>query len=75
MERILCAAFIDKPAGSLHVCGANACGGCVRVEFYLLDENNDMELVKEEFFTSEKFNIRLKIRSYETYMMKFKQDA
>ena len=38
-------------------------------------QNNDMELVKEEFFTSEKFNIRLKIRSYETYMMKFKQDA
>ena len=69
----------DIENGEKNVCieinGANACGGCVRVEFYLLDENNDMELVKEEFFTSEKFNIRLKIRSYETYMMKFKQDA
>ena len=69
----------DIENGEKNVCieinGANACGGCLRVEFYLLDENNDMELVKEEFFTSEKFNIRLKIRSYETYMMKFKQDA
>ena len=69
----------DIENGEKNVCievnGANACGGCLRVEFYLLDENNDMELVKEEFFTSEKFNIRLKIRSYETYMMKFKKEA
>ena len=38
-------------------------------------QNNDMELVKEEFFTSDRFHIRLKIRSYESYMIKFKQDA
>ena len=57
----------------LEVRGANACG-CIRAEFYLLDENNDMELVKEEFFTSDRFHIRLKIRSYESYMIKFKQE-
>ena len=47
---------------------------CIRAEFYLLSEDKDMELVKEEFFTSERFNIRLKIRSYESYMIKFKQE-
>jgi hypothetical protein len=47
---------------------------CIRAEFYLLSEDKDMELVKEEFFTSERFNIRLKIRSYESYMIKFKHE-
>jgi hypothetical protein len=50
-------------------------GDCVRVEFYLLNEDSDMELVKEEFFTSERFNIRLKIKSYESYMIKFKKEV
>lgn len=36
--------------------------------------NTDMELVKEEFFTSERFNILLKIKSYESYMIKFKPE-
>ena len=67
----------DIENGEKNVCievsGANS-SGCVRAEFYLLDENNDMELVKEEFFTSDRFHIRLKIRSYESYMIKFKQE-
>ena len=58
---------------SIEVSGANSCG-CVIAELYLLNENNDMELIREEFFTSERFNIRLKIRSYESYMIKFKQE-
>ena len=66
----------DIENGEKNVCievsGANS-SECVRAEFYLLDENKDMELVKEEFFTSERFHIRLKIRSYESYMIKFKQ--
>lgn len=57
----------------IEVSGANS-SGCVRAEFYLLDENNDMEIVKEEIFTSDRFHIRLKIRSYESYMIKFKQE-
>ena len=60
---------------SVELKGANPCGGCIVAEFYLLDENRDMELVKEEFFTSERFNIRLKIRSYESYMIKFKKEV
>ena len=63
--------------GEKNICieinGANF-GDCVRAEFYLLSENNDMELVREEFFTSDRFNIRLKMRTYESYMIKFKQD-
>ena len=57
----------------IEVKGIAPCG-CIRAEFYLLDENSDMELVKEEFFTSESFNIRLKIRSYQSYMIKFKRE-
>ena len=49
--------------------------GCTRAEVYLLNENMDMELTREEFFTSERFNIRLKIRSYESYMIKFVEEA
>jgi hypothetical protein len=58
----------------IEVSGANPCGGCVRAEFYLLSESTDMELVKEEFFTADRFNVRLKIKSYEAYMIKFKQE-
>jgi hypothetical protein len=58
----------------IEVSGANS-DGCVRAEFYLLNENQDMELVREEFFTSERFNIRLKIKSYESYMIKFKKEV
>lgn len=67
----------DIEDGEKNVCievyGANS-HGCVRAEFYLLGENTDMELVKEEFFTSERFNILLKIKSYESYMIKFKPE-
>ena len=45
-------------------------GDCVKAEFYLLNETNDLTLMREEFFTSDRFNIRLKMRNYETYLIK-----
>ena len=57
----------------IEVKGVNT-SGCVKAEFYLLNESNDMELMREEFFTSELFNIRLKMKSYESYMIKFRQE-
>ena len=44
--------------------------GAVRLEFYLLDESNDLNLTKEEFFTSENFNVRLKMENQTLYLIK-----
>ena len=57
----------------LEVNGANSCGR-VKAEIYLLNEKNNMELVKTKFFKSNKFNIKLKAKSYESYMIKFKPE-
>lgn len=42
-----------------------------KAELYLLNESNNMELICEQFFTSERFSILLKIKNYESYYIKF----
>ena len=44
--------------------------GNVKVSYYLLDEDRDAELVREEFFTADKFNVYLKQSLFSTYMIK-----
>lgn len=44
--------------------------GKVEVEYYLLDENHDRELVRSEIFTADKFKIYLKMSNYSTYYIK-----
>ena len=44
--------------------------GKVRVEFYLLDEDHDAELVRTEFFTSSEFSVHLKMTLFSTYLLK-----
>ena len=41
---------------------------------YLLDEEKNMELMREEFFTAERFRIHLKIENYASYLIKFVPD-
>ena len=45
--------------------------GTLKAEYYILDENHDLELVREDFFTTEKFNIQLKMNLFTTYLIKF----
>lgn len=45
--------------------------GNLNAEYYILDENHDLELVREDFFTTEKFNIQLKMNLFTTYLIKF----
>jgi hypothetical protein len=45
--------------------------GVIKAEFYLLNEEKNLELTKEEFFTSESFNLRLRVENGETYLIKF----
>ena len=47
-------------------------GEKVQVEYYLLDDNNDLELVREEIFTADEFSSYLKIDLYSTYLIKIK---
>ena len=42
------------------------------VELYLLDENNDMRLISEETFTSDKFGIYLDMALFSSYLIKIK---
>ena len=43
----------------------------LKAEYYILDENNDMVLTREEFFTTGRFNIYLKMNLFTTYFIRF----
>ena len=43
----------------------------IKVQYYVLDDNNDMALSREEFFTSDEFNIYLNMGLFTTYLIKF----
>lgn len=42
----------------------------VRVEVYLLNDEKNMELVREEFFTSENFKFFVRLKNYESCLIK-----
>ena len=42
----------------------------VRVEYYLLDETHDLEKVREEVFTSDRFSLCFDMELYSSYMIK-----
>ena len=42
----------------------------VRLEYYLLDENNDAKLVREEIFTANEFASYIKMTLHSTYLLK-----
>ena len=44
----------------------------VRVEYYLLDEEHDATLVREETFTAQKFAAYLDMKLFDTYLIKIK---
>jgi hypothetical protein len=44
--------------------------GKVRLEYYLLDEEYDAKLVREEIFTSDEFSSYLTVPLYTTYLLK-----
>ncbi len=45
-------------------------GGKVKAEYYLLDENNDMQLVREEIFTAKTFASYLTLNVYSSYYIR-----
>ena len=47
-------------------------GDKVKVEYYLVDKNNDLALVREEIFTGEEFASYLTVDLYSTYLVKVK---
>jgi hypothetical protein len=42
----------------------------VRLEYYLLDENHDASLVREEIFTASEFSSYVKMTNFSTYLFK-----
>ena len=51
----------------------NACkNGAMKVEYYLLDEDKDLKLTREEKFTSEDFSIYIDIENFSTYLLKIR---
>jgi hypothetical protein len=42
----------------------------VRAEYYLLDGEHNGELVREEIFSTDSFNIYLKMKLFDTYLIK-----
>ena len=46
-------------------------GSAIRAEYYLLDGENDMKLVREETFTSSDFAAYLELPLFTSYLVKF----
>ena len=44
----------------------------VKVEYYLLDEEHDATLIREEIFTAQKFAAYLDMKLFDTYLIKIK---
>ena len=42
----------------------------VRVEYYLLDDDHDATLVREEIFMAESFALNLDMKLFDTYLIK-----
>lgn len=63
----------DIPAKDLTVNISNALRGenGTRVEYYLLDDNRDGELVREEIFSADTFKLHLRMNLFDTYLIKF----
>jgi hypothetical protein len=55
----------------LNIQGIDASNG-VLAEFYLLDEENNSALIRKEAFPRNNFQIKLKIKLFDTYLIKFK---
>lgn len=49
--------------------------GKKKVEYYLIDDNYDNVLVREEVFTSDSVKVYLKMKNYSTYYIKITQEA
>ena len=61
----------NTPEASLKVTFKNVTnGGKVRLEYYILDDNHDAELVREEIFTSNEFSTYINVPIYTTYLLK-----
>ena len=45
-------------------------GSPVKLEYYLLDESHDLELMREEIFTAESFSAYIKMPLFTTYLIK-----
>ena len=50
-------------------------GECVKAEFYLINETHDLELVREEYFTSDRFAIITKMKNYDVYFVKLSKES
>ncbi len=60
------------PAEKLTVSVKNKGGKCgTRVEYYLLDEEHNGELIREEEFASDSFTLHLNMKLFDTYLIKF----
>ena len=46
-------------------------GSAVRAEYYLLDEEHDMKLMREEIFTAQNFAAYLELPLFTSYLVKF----
>ena len=61
----------DTPAEPVKITFENAKGEKgVKVEYYLLDDDHDAKLVREEIFAAECFALHLDMKLYDTYLIK-----
>jgi len=46
----------------------------ITIEYYLLDENHNLELVREEYFSAPSFKVYIKMPNFTTYLLKIKKE-
>lgn len=46
----------------------------ITIEYYVIDENHNLELVREEYFSSPSFRVYIKMPNFNTYMLKIRKE-
>ena len=69
---VMIASYVDDDEAESSTVTVNLRGltGGSRIEYYLLDEDHTMELLREEFTTAEELTVQLSIKNYSTYFIK-----
>jgi hypothetical protein len=46
----------------------------ITIEYYVIDENHNLELVREEYFSAPSFRVYIKMPNFNTYMLKIRKE-
>ena len=46
----------------------------ITIEYYVIDKNHNLDLVREEYFSAPSFKVYIKMPNFNTYMLKIRKE-